>query len=347
MSADRERSLSELRIASENARAAFTGSANDVRSQISDTVTEIKNRISPANLKEEVQDHLRSSGTAFVSSLKRKASENPLQTFAIGAGLAYPLWNLFRNIPAPILMVGTGLVLAHQRWNGSVEENLTAGVGEYASNSVSEISDAAATGAETLSKTVADIKTAASAGAQSLVDKVTRVTQQVQGAASDIGQTVAEATTNSVQNVSEIKGRLVAQARKSGSSLLDFFLQKPLLVAGAGLAVGAFVAASVPVSESENRLFGQSRDELKKTMNKSVGAGVEQARNAAAEMLENVKTVAAEQGLSAENLTGATDNLAAGVRAVANKGMQALDRKNLSPSQQQQSNNGQSGGFHE
>ena len=162
-----------------------------------------------------------------------------------------------------------------------------------------------------------------------------------------MAQQVEEEMTDSVQNVSEIKGRLVAQARKSGNSLFDFVLQNPLLVAGAGLAVGAFVAASVPVSESENRLFGQSSDELKKAMNKSAGAGVEVARNAAAGMLEDVKTVAAEQGLSAENLISATDSLTAGVRAVADKGMQALDRKNLSPSQQQQSNNGQSGGFHE
>jgi len=336
MSVDRKRSLSELKIASENTRAAFTGSVDDLRSQIGDTVTEIKSRISPANLKEEAKDHLRSSTAAVVSSLKRKASENPLQTLAIGAGLAYPLWNIFRNIPAPILLVGTGFVLAHQRWNGSVEENMTAGVGEHASNAVSAISDAATTGAETLSRKVADVKNAASAGAQSLVDKATRMAQQVE-----------EEMTDSVQNVSEIKGRLVAQARKSGNSLFDFVLQNPLLVAGAGLAVGAFVAASVPVSESENRLFGQSSDELKKAMNKSAGAGVEVARNAAAGMLEDVKTVAAEQGLSAENLISATDSLTAGVRAVADKGMQALDRKNLSPSQQQQSNNGQSGGFHE
>jgi hypothetical protein len=40
-----------------------------------------------------------------------KARENPLQAAAIGVGVAYPLLRIARSIPAPVLMVGTGLFL--------------------------------------------------------------------------------------------------------------------------------------------------------------------------------------------------------------------------------------------
>ena len=46
--------------------------------------------------------------TLFIAS-NGKARENPLQTVAIAAGLAYPAWRLLINIPAPILLVGAGL----------------------------------------------------------------------------------------------------------------------------------------------------------------------------------------------------------------------------------------------
>jgi ElaB/YqjD/DUF883 family membrane-anchored ribosome-binding protein len=100
-----ERSVSDLRQSAERTRMEFTGTVDQLRSKVSDQVADIRDRVSPENIKAEVGDYFRSRGELLLD----KARENPLQTAAIGAALAYPLMGVIKAIPAPVLMIGAGL----------------------------------------------------------------------------------------------------------------------------------------------------------------------------------------------------------------------------------------------
>jgi hypothetical protein len=106
MSGD-ERSLNELKRDAEKSRANLTVTVDQLRSKMSDTVDEIRQRISPDAIKAGAGDYFRSRG----EQLMAKARDNPLQAAAIGVGLAYPIMRMMRSIPAPVLMIGTGLFL--------------------------------------------------------------------------------------------------------------------------------------------------------------------------------------------------------------------------------------------
>ena len=111
------RSLSDMERETEHTRA-----------DLIHTVDELQSRVSPRAIKEEVKAYARDTGNELIHTLERKARENPLQTVAAAAGLAYPAWRLLINIPAPVLLVGAGLALT--QFGGSSRAPTSAGSGQ-------------------------------------------------------------------------------------------------------------------------------------------------------------------------------------------------------------------------
>jgi hypothetical protein len=325
MNSNREPSLAELRSESERTRADLTNTAEQLRAKVTDTANDFKTRISPSHIKEELKDQLRDSGQAWVDVLKKQASDNPLQTIAIGAGLAYPMLGLLRSIPAPIMLVGAGLFLAYQKRNGSAQHaNASARVSEFAAS----VQGAAADGVDRLSRAAADVRASADSGVQSMIDKAAHVATDGQKAAAELGQAVVDKATTAAHSAADTAETLTNNAlefgKNSGNAIAGFAERNPLLVAGAGLAVGAFIAASVPSSDAENRLFGQGSDALKRQANRSATAGLQQAKEVAAGVAGDVLSAAAKEGLSSEGLVKAAQDVTAGVKSVAEKGMQSV-----------------------
>src|SRR6185503_1058849 len=129
--------------------------AEHTRADLIHTVDELHSRVSPRAIKEEVKSYARETGSELIYSLERKARNNPLQTVAVAAGLAYPAWRLLINIPAPVLLVGAGLALTQfgrsrgpTRAGGQGEgdghgEQLTDGLKRTAQNVSSNLSQVA------------------------------------------------------------------------------------------------------------------------------------------------------------------------------------------------------------
>jgi hypothetical protein len=123
--------LNDLKAGAERSRAELAATVDQLRSKVSDTVTDFRERASPDAMKAEISGYIRTRADALVD----KARENPLQAAAIGVGVAYPLLKIARSIPAPVLMVGTGLFL------------LGSGPGQKLSETVSKKAAAAVEGA--------------------------------------------------------------------------------------------------------------------------------------------------------------------------------------------------------
>src|ERR1044072_1741046 len=118
MSFHTEPSVSTLRAEAEVTRGRLTGTVEELRSQVADTATDIKERLSPEAIKTEVKQYVRDSRDQLWHTLERKARDNPLQAVAVGAALAYPALRMMRAIPAPLLLVGAGLLLSRSSGNG-------------------------------------------------------------------------------------------------------------------------------------------------------------------------------------------------------------------------------------
>ena len=315
-------SLEQLRRESERSRAALTSTVVHLRDKVSDTADDLKERLSPTHIKKEVKDYVREGSEQFFNSIERKARENPLQAIAIGAGLAYPLWGLLKTIPVPIMLVGTGLWLSRQKADSGDGEGYTQGMAR-------KVTDAGAEGAGRVSDAIRDAAASVSERAESVTDKVRATAHDVRNSVSGMGRSVVDlvkdnalSATDSVSaTASDLKSRVSEFGDQTKNSLIDLVDLNPLLVGGIGLAIGAFIAASLPPSDAENRMFGDRSDDLKEKALETASQGVERAKDVAAGMVGDVAAAAAREGLDAEGLARGAEVVTKGVKSVVDKGL--------------------------
>ena len=111
------RSVEDIRRESENARAQFSATVDQLRSRISETTEDIRYRVSPEGIKSEVSDFVAATSRGWIASLKQQAMDNPMQAIAAGAAIAVPALRLARRIPLPLLMIGAGFALTSHYWH--------------------------------------------------------------------------------------------------------------------------------------------------------------------------------------------------------------------------------------
>jgi ElaB/YqjD/DUF883 family membrane-anchored ribosome-binding protein len=321
MTAQRDPSVEELRRESERSRAALTSTVVHLRDKVSDTADDLKERLSPTNIKAEVKDYVRQGSEQFFHSIERKARENPLQAVAIGAGLAYPLFGLVKAIPVPLMLVGAGLWLSRKPGSGSSNG--------YTQDVKNKITEVGAEAAHRVSTAVNEVATSVSAGAQSLTDKVRATAHDIQESVVEVGQSVVDSVENNAVGASDsisaaasdLTNKVSEFSNQTRNSFVDFVDRNPLLVGGIGLAIGAFIAASLPPSDAENRMFGERSDDLKDKAMEVASQGVERAKDVTAGMMGDIATAADRQGLNAVGLASAVESVTEGVKEVVDKGL--------------------------
>ena len=112
------------------------------RVDLMNTVDALQKRISPAAIKHDVQDYVRGKKDSFLQSLEQRARDNPVQTVAIAAGAAYPLWGIISRIPVPLLLIGAGFALTRRSAEDQDQVTITSFV-DRARERLGEATDAA------------------------------------------------------------------------------------------------------------------------------------------------------------------------------------------------------------
>jgi ElaB/YqjD/DUF883 family membrane-anchored ribosome-binding protein len=180
------RSLNEIRRETEQTRAALTTTVEELRGTVSDTATDIKNRLRPDAIKAEVSGYIKSRGEQLLQDLTDMARRNPMQAVAVGASIAYPALRLARAIPLPVLMIGAGLFL-------------------------------------TGSKTGQDLSRKASDLAGDLSDEAQRRAQEFGGQVSQAASDAKGSAADALNRAGETLGGLTDRLKRAGSDSADAF----------------------------------------------------------------------------------------------------------------------------
>jgi ElaB/YqjD/DUF883 family membrane-anchored ribosome-binding protein len=317
MSFDVEPSVQALRAEAETNRARLRGTVQELRTQVADTTTDLKERLSPSAIKAEVKDYVRDSRDQLWHSLQHKARDNPLQAVAVGAALAFPAFKLLRAMPAPLLLVGAGLLLSRTTGDQTaILSQASDGARERVRGALDSATDAISEGTDTARRKLHD--------AQDYVrEGVDTVMEQAPAAASSIKERVTSAADEAKSAISGFADKMAGQgeglAQQARAAVSNSWEQNPLIVAGAGLLLGAFIAAAFPSTQAEETLFGDASGALRRQAEGVAAKGVEAARTA----VESAAGAASEQGLSVDGLTSLGESLTDKVRAVAERGVEA------------------------
>jgi ElaB/YqjD/DUF883 family membrane-anchored ribosome-binding protein len=189
------------------------------------------------------------------------------------------------------------------------------------------VQDAASRTKEQVSDVVSRARSTVGSTVDTVTNTVTETVSSARDAASRAASTAASAVSNAMSTSYETTAEAAAYAReqalRAGQQTRDTFVQTferhPLLVGGLGLAIGALIASAIPSTAPENRLFGETNEDLQRRAREIASRGYETVRTAAGEIYDETARAAKEQGLSVDALRQAADELGSKVKNVAER----------------------------
>lgn len=234
------------------------------RADMSDTVDEIQNRLSPENLKEQAKDRVKEAtvgkvqeaGSGIVETIRR----NPLPAALTGIGLGWLLVNARKQSPErpryrdEVHYPPNGDYPAAHKRQIRYEEPNGSSAGQTLNRAQNKVGDAA-------SRTQ---------------DKVGETASQAQEKAGQIANQAQE-------RVSRLGDQTRNQAQRASSGFQRMLQDNPLTVGTLAVGVGAAVGLAIPETAKENEVMGEARDTV-----------VEKAQEKAQEAQHRVQRVAEE-----------------------------------------------------
>lgn len=279
--------------------------AEQTRAQIASTLDELRVCMTPGRVVDQLAERMsEGAAAAFARNLRDQAVRNPMPLALMGASLA---WLMLGGRSADGFMRRTS-----ERLRDAADDtadslrDATGRTGKSVAEKGAEWSDkvsaVASDTAENLRSTAEDAKQAASqtgdrlrdvAGsmsdsAQQTASETAEALRDTAGSAKDAVQrsaaagydTVADTARRTASSITESTKAAGQRTLQTGSTLLDFCREQPMLLTGLGIAVGALVGALLPATEAENRLMGETSDSLKN-----------RAQDLASEQVEGAKTI--------------------------------------------------------
>jgi len=271
------------------------------RSQMGSTIDAIQDRLSFANISEQVTETVNNAietakDTAYDATIGKAVN------FMKNVGDEVSHSGAFKAVkknPLPLALIGLGAgLLAYQSYNGkssgrgngrsygknfydgrpadyAMPGSTKSGIGETASRAFDGISDKAGAALESVSSSTS-----------AALDSVSNTA----GAAYD---SVTGAVSNAYTGAGELATRAYDRAGEYGTIAYDKYdevlEENPLALGAIAIAIGAAVGFSIPSTTYEGKVMGEARENLVQRAQDAAGTLVEKAKNVAAEAGQTIK----------------------------------------------------------
>ena len=244
----------------------------------------------------------------FVQHLEDAVRENPVPAALIGMGF---LWMFMGGSRISLFGPEREQTLSHtaagmsEAAHGTAQRrgsSLTRTAGR-AAEALSDLGARAGEMTRTAASAVGDL--AASTGAQ-ITDAASSAYQGTGSAAAQAVQTVSKSATTASQAAQRAGAEW---GRTAQQSMAELFERQPLVLGAVGLAIGAGLAASLPLSETENRLMGDASDSLKERAQDLLSDKAEQVKSLAQRTLQETQAQGLTPRAAGDALRGLTDKV--------------------------------------
>ncbi|MBL9059992.1 MAG: DUF3618 domain-containing protein [Mangrovicoccus sp.] len=231
--------------------------AERVRAQLSDTADELRARVSPGQIMDDMMTAIRDGGaTEMLDNLAAQARANPVAVAMIGGGLAW-------------LMLGRGTsdgnAVMLRDYDGGMFHDSRRDYGDR--DRFFERSDTGGSVVERVKQAAGSTQEAVGGA---LRGAATAVEHQIHDAADGLRHGARDAMRGMRDGSHRARGAM--------NSAMD---REPLLIGAVGFAAGALVGAILPTSEIERRNLGPAGEVLQEKAGALLDEGVAMARDVA------------------------------------------------------------------
>ncbi len=305
--------------------------AEATRAQIAATLDELRSRIRPGQVVDQLVDYARDSGGAdFLRNFGRQVAGNPIPVALVGAGLA---WLMMARRGGPVggggdgFGIGFGVDDVAERMSeaggggapekGESLRHSAARAGEQASANVASLSDHAVRRSQEWGRqaraTAGRLNEQVGEAGASLQDTMSSTAATMRDTMSSTGATMRDAASGAYDTAAAAYGTAAERSRQgadalsrtarttsdnlaaTGRTLWDFLQGQPLVLAGIGLALGAVLGGSLPSSEAEDQLMGEASEAVKHDAKAFAGEQADKATAVASEAWNAAKPEIDEQ----------------------------------------------------
>jgi ElaB/YqjD/DUF883 family membrane-anchored ribosome-binding protein len=210
--------------------AAIKADIEETRAEMSETIDEIEDRLSPRNLAERAKTTVKDATVGRIGAMMNSASDRARDLAGEGREMAGGMAERMKDSPIPYVLIGTGvgwLILNRRGEDARVTYKRQLADRGWSQGSYRE-------GLEEWDQE----------GGQGWSDSVSEVTSRTRDAAS------------------RTRDRIGEYSHRAQGSLDQWIRQNPLAFGVAALAVGAALGLSIPETDTEHDWMGDTRDSL-------------------------------------------------------------------------------------
>jgi hypothetical protein len=223
----------------------------------------------------------------FIDELNEAIRQNPVPSALIGAGLFWMFMGGAKNT----FLGGASRSLFSGFGHGAKQ------AGEAAYRGAREVGAKVAERASVIAETAEETRSQAAGAVRSVAGAVSGAASQTASQTTEMAKATYDAAENLIGTADHSMSRQSFEAYKGfQEALAGMFDKQPLLLGAVGVAVGAAIAASLPASNTENRLVGDTADSLKDKAQELLSETSKRAEAMATKGLEEAKV----QGLTPE-----------------------------------------------
>jgi len=313
----REEAFSETGDETAEIRAGI----EQTRSEMSETIGAIQERLSPEHLKEQVKEQVKEQFQEVKATVRDatigKAEEMVRNVGDTVTEARATIMETIRQNPIPAAMVGIGLgwLLMNRRSAAPYRPMRYSSQGGYRGSQMDY------EGARYSSSSPMYAAGQRNYSGSGVVEQGQRVVgdtvQRVQETASTVASRAQETVGNLADRAQETVGTIVNQAQETASTIADqaqyqtqriedrfqqTLRENPLAVGAVAFALGTAVGFAVPETRKEHELMGEARDNLVDKVQTAVQDTVEKVQRVAGDVMEEAQTTAREaaqeQGLT-------------------------------------------------
>ena len=288
----------------------------ETRSQLSETIDAIQEKLSFSNISEQVKDEVTDHINSALQTAKDSVYDATLGKVGnvmnyINKGMnelsEVDVVRSARKNPLAISLIGLGLGMLVMNSFSSKKQKSYRYKNDYDYDREDDFQRREFSSRDNQSSF---------AGVQSKVsDAAGKVGETVSGAAGKVGETVTGAAGAVSETVTDVAGKAYKQVGNLGSQVKDvagsaqdqyeyYIEENPLAVGAVALALGAAVGMSIPSTRFEGELMGETRDNLMQKAQETARGAIDKVQQVAGNVTETVKHAAGDVVQSVKDSAG-------------------------------------------
>lgn len=244
---------SEFEIESQKSPETIEREIDAQRASIGNIVDALESKFTPGQVFDQALSFMQSNGTTFLGNLGTSVRNNPVPAVLTSVGLLWLMMSQNRPpVPRPVHRMGP-------------EQSK---VGEWTEG----LSDGIDSAREHLHQTA---------------DTLKEGFQSVKGKAAHLGDNLGAASENISHAVHDASDRLVRSTQMMSNQFSHLLKEQPLMVAAAGVALGAMLGAAFPSTATEQRYMGKTAAGLADKVKQQAREGYEAVRDTVTKTTEH------------------------------------------------------------